>query len=456
METKKRNKLSATQILVLGMILIILIGSILLKLPISNREGKNIKYIDSLFVSTSCVCVTGLTTVVPIEQFTVFGQVVMMLLIEVGGLGFMSFIGMILLIMKKKINLSDGIVLKESLNQNSTTGLTTLIPKIFVFTISFELIGAILLSISFIPTYGICKGIYYSIFHSISAFCNAGFDIIGDNSLIPYQHDFIVNITIMLLIIIGGLGFTVWDDLFNAIRSKCSIPRMWKKLTTHTKLVLVTTIILLISGTLITFIFEKNNFEIMGNDYGGQKLMKSAFYSTTLRTAGFTTLNTKELTSTTKFLSMLFMFIGGAPGSTAGGIKTVTFAIIILMVVSFIKDEERTVVFNRKIEFQTVKRAVAVTTMSVCIVAVSIVLLTTTEPNADFVDVTYEVFSAYGTVGITLGLTPLLSGLGKFIVMLLMFAGRLGPITLSFALFYRHKRKIKNIIRYPKCDLLVG
>ncbi len=463
MESKKKNRLNATQILVLGILIVILIGSILLKLPISNRSGKSIKYIDSLFISTSCVCVTGLTTVVPVEQFTIFGQVVLMLLIEIGGLGFMSFIALILMLMGKKINLSDRIIIKESLNQNNMKGLIRLIQRIFLYTIIFEGIGAILLSTRFIPDYGIIKGIYYSVFHSISAFCNAGFDIIGNNSLVPYQYDVIINITIMLLIIVGGLGFTVWDDIIKSIKvtikNECDIRRIWKELTTHTKLVLVTTSILLISGTMMTFFLEKNNVQIMKDDNFGQKLIKSSFYSTTLRTAGFYSTNTDSLSSTTKFISMLFMFIGGSPGSTAGGIKNVTFVIIILLVISFIKDEEKTVVFKRKIPYATVKRAVAVVTISICIVALAIVIMTVTErqtPGVEIMDISYEVFSAFGTVGISLGITPNLSFLGKIIIMALMFIGRVGPITLSFALFSKYNKKKSSVIRYPKCDLLVG
>ena len=415
MEGKRRNPLTATQILVLSMFIVILIGAILLKLPISNKDGKNIKFIDSLFTSTSAVCVTGLTTVVPAEQFSFFGQVVLMLLIQIGGLGLMSFIALILMLMGKKINLSERMIIKESLNQNNMKGLLKLIKKIFIYTITFQTIGAILLATRFIPIYGIKKGIFFSIFHSISTFCNAGFDIIGNNSLIPFQYDIVVNLTVMGLIIVGGLGFTVWNDVLRSIRNyiktKSKITRIWKELSIHTKLVLISTVILLVSGTVMTFLLEKNNTQIMASDTLEQKILKSGFYSTTLRTAGATTINTGSLSPTTKFISMLYMFIGGSPASTAGGIKNVTFTIIILMVLSFIKGADKTVVFKRKIPFQTIKRAVALVTISMCIVAVSIVSLTLTEsgtPSVEFMDISYEVFSAFGTVGLTLGITPLL------------------------------------------------
>ena len=463
MESKRKNPLTATQILVIGMMVVILIGGILLKLPISNQEGKSIKFIDSLFVSTSAVCVTGLTTVVPNEQFSFFGQIVLMLLIEIGGLGLMSFIALILMLMGKKINLSERMIIKESLNQNNMKGLIKLIQRIFLYTITFQTIGAVLLATRFIPIYGFKTGIFYSIFHSISSFCNAGFDVIGNNSLVPFQYDAIVNITVMGLIIVGGLGFTVWYDILksvrNFIKTKSRVSRIWKELTIHTKIVLISTIFLLISGMFMTFMLEKNNIQVMGNDTFAQKILKSSFYSTTLRTAGYTTVNVDSLSATTKFISMLYMFIGGSPASTAGGIKNVTFSIIILMVLSFIQGKDKTIVFKRKIPFKTIKRAVAIVTISICIVVAAIVLLTVTEkgtPQIEFMDISYEVFSAFGTVGLTVGITNLLSTLGKIIIMVLMFAGRLGPITLSFALFSKYNKKQKSYIKYPKCDLLVG
>lgn len=472
MQNKKKLKLTATQSLALGLGIIIVIGAIILKLPISNQEGKTITFLDSLFVSTSCVCVTGLTTVIPSEQFSYFGQTVLIILIEIGGLGFMSFIALILMLMGKKINLSERIVIKESLNQNNMSGLLNLIKRIFIYSITFQTIGAIFLAIRFIPIYGIGKGIYYSIFHSISAFCNAGFDIIGNTSFITYQYDVLINITLMILIIIGGLGFTVWDDLYKGIKNffknKFNIARVWKEFSIHTKLVLITTIILLISGTGITFILEKDNNYIMKKDTLDEKILKSSFYATTLRTAGFFTVNPEQLTSTTKFISMLYMFIGASPASTAGGIKNVTFAILILIVISFVKGKEKTIVFKREISLKIIKRAIAVVIISLFIVITSIIALTVTEQlqleqnynmiseNVDFMDIMFEVFSAFGTVGLTLGTTGNLSLIGKIIVMILMFIGRLGPITLSFAIFSRYNKKKNNIINYPECDLLVG
>lgn len=472
MEKAKRIKLTAPQILVLGVIVSILIGAILLKLPISNCNGKSTNFIDSLFTATSAVCVTGLSTIVPAEQFTTFGKIILMCLIEIGGIGFMSFIALLLLIMKKKIGLSERNLIKESLNQNNNKGIVKLIKKIFIYLAIIEIVGALVLAIRFIPEYGVQTGIFYSIFHSISAVCNAGFDIIGNSSLIKYQNDGLISITIMLLIIIGGLGFTVWDDIVNATKKvfskKIAISKILNELSTHTKIVLVTTLILLISGAMFTFFLEKDNIQIMKNDNLAQKILKSSFYSTTLRTAGFETIDSTELTTATKFISLIYMFIGGSSGSSAGGVKTTTFTIIVLMVVSYLKGNENTVIYKRKIPEKILKRAIVIVSVSIFVVIISIMGLSITEDlqaekilpevetstrNIEFLDIFFEVFSAFGTVGLTLGITTKLSISGKIIVMLLMFIGRLGPITISYAVLRKSNNKNVN---YAECDLLVG
>lgn len=473
MEKKQKTRLTAPQVLVLGVIGSILIGAILLKLPISNSNGKNINFIDSLFTATSAVCVTGLNTIVPAEQFTIFGKIVLMCLIEIGGIGFMSFIALLLMIMKKKIGLSERNIIKESLGQNNNKGIINLIKKIFIYLAIIEIIGAILLAIRFIPEYGFKTGIFYSIFHSISAVCNAGFDIIGSESLIKYQYDGLVSITIMILIIIGGLGFTVWDDIVDLIKKffnkNMKINKIGNELSINTKIVLITTAILLVSGTMVTFFLEKDNIQIMKNDNTAQKILKSSFYSTTLRTAGFETIDSTELTTATKFISLIYMFIGGAPGSAAGGVKVTTFAIIFLMIVSYLKGNENTIVYKRKIPEKLIKRAIVIVSVSIFIVIVSIMGLSIAEelhveqvlPESEtsiraigFLDIFYEAFSAFGTVGLTLGITSRLSIAGKMIIMILMFIGRLGPITISYAVLKKFNNN-KNV-NYPECDLIVG
>lgn len=441
-EFKKRLRFKPAQTLVLGIVFIILIGSILLKLPISNN--KPIEYIDALFVSTTSVCVTGLTPVVIAEQFTIFGQVVIMFLIQIGGLGLMSFLVLLLVAIGKKVNLSDRLILKEALNVDNFNGLLNLLIKIFKYTFVFELIGAILLSTSFIPEFGVKKGMFYSVFHSISAFCNAGIDILGDNSFINYSGNFIINITIMMLIIIGGLGFTVWTDIREGIRkkfkNKLSFKKFLKELTLHTKLVIITTVILLVSGTMLIFAFEYANNITMEHDTIGEKLLKSAFESTTLRTAGFSTMPQDEMTTASKFVSICYMFVGGSPGSTAGGIKTVTLFIMVLLVITFIQDKDNVNIFNKTITTSTIKRAIVVFAVSIFIVILATMALLLTESifkedrySADlaalytpsFMDIIFEVVSAFGTVGLSLDLTYRLTLGGKIIIMLLMIIGRL-------------------------------
>lgn len=473
MKKVKKYKFTVSQTLVLGVLGSILIGSILLRLPISNVEGKSIGFVDSLFTATSAVCVTGLNTIVPADQFSIFGKVVLMCLIEIGGIGFMSFIALILMIMRKKINLSEQILIKESLNQNNENGIIKLIKRIFLYIIVVEFIGAILLSIRFIPEYGLKTGIFYSVFHSISAVCNAGFDILGSTSLIKYQNDALVSIVVMLLIIIGGLGYTVWNDIILAVKKifkrKSKLGKIFSELTVHTKIVLITTLILIVSGAIFTFLLEKDNSNIMKDDNIGTKILKSCFYSVTLRTAGFETVDTTNLTTASKFISIFYMFIGGSPGSTAGGIKTTTFAILIFMVIGYLKGYENTAMHKRTISQKILKRAIVIFAVSIIFVMTAIISLTITEDlyqeqqsaisqlnntKFGFMDIIYEVFSAYGTVGVTLGITPNLSIVGKLIIMLLMFVGRVGPITISYAVLKKSNAQKK--FNYPECDILVG
>ena len=387
----------------------------------------------------------------------------------------MTFISLILMFIGKKINLSDRIIIKESLNQDSFSGMVSLIKRIFKYTFIFELIGAILLAIRFIPEYGTKTGIFYSVFHSISAFCNAGFDIIGANSLARYSSDIFVNITIMSLIIIGGLGFTVWSDIFKTlkktIKEKLKTRRMWKEFSLHTKIVLVTTTILLISGTILIYILEHNNITVMANDGQGTKILKSAFQSTTLRTAGFSSIEQNELTTAGKFVSICYMFVGGSPASTAGGIKTTTLAILILCVMNFIVGKNEINVFKKNISFDVLRRAIVIFAISIFIIITAVLGLLISEISLQeemyssqiaefrtfsFMDIFFETISAFGTVGLSLGITAKLSALGKFIIACLMIIGRLGPITISIALFKNKKEKNENSVAYPKGNVIVG
>lgn len=375
----------------------------------------------------------------------------------------------------KKINLSDRIIIKESLNQDNFSGMVELIKRIVKYTAIFELIGAMFLAIRFIPEYGMSRGIFYSIFHSISAFCNAGFDILGTNSLAKYGSDVLINITFILLIIIGGLGFTVWSDIFKSItkviKEKLNKKRIWKELSLHTKIVLTMTIILLVTGSILTYALEHNNISAMGNDRQGAKILKSVFQATTLRTAGFSTIDQQELTTAGKFISICYMFIGGSPASTSGGIKTTTLAVLILCVINFILGKNEINVFKKNISLEIVRRAIVIFAISIFVVIMAILGLLISETSLQeeiysskiaefrtfsFMDIFFEVVSAFGTVGLSLNVTSSLSIVGKIIVSALMIIGRLGPITISIALFKNKKENKENIIAYPKGNVLIG
>jgi len=460
-----KKKIGTTKILLISLLGLILVGTILLSLPICNNQP--IQIIDSLFVSTSAVCVTGLTTVVPVEQFSLIGQIILLSLIQIGGIGFMTLIAIVLIAIGKKLNLSDKLIIKESLNQDSFKGLVNLVKRVCVYTFIIETVGACILAIRFIPHFGMKRGIWFSIFHAISAFCNAGFDLMGANSMMQYGNDWLVCVTLMLLIIIGGLGFTVWDDIIEAIRNKKKI----KQLTVHTKLVLTITSILLVLGTFSVFLFEHDNLNTMGYDILGTKILKSAFQSTTLRTAGFFTIPQNELTSVSKFMSMCYMFVGGSPASTAGGIKTVTLGVIILLIINYIKGKQDTNIFNTKISQNGINRAIIVFAISIFIVMIAIGTLLITEDmeiektmtddlavyfNLTFIDIAFEAISAFATVGLTLGITTKLTLAGKFIIIVLMIIGRLGPITISIALFKKHKEVKQPKAQYPNGNILIG
>lgn len=387
----------------------------------------------------------------------------------------MTFVSLILMFIGKKINLSDRIIIKESLNQDNFSGMVNLIKRIIKYTFIFELIGATLLSIKFIPEYGMSRGIFYSIFHAISAFCNAGFDILGDNSLSNYGSDVLINITIILLIVIGGLGFTVWNDIFKSItkviKEKLKARRIWKELSLHTKIVLTMTIILLITGSIFIYAIEHNNISAMGNDSQGTKILKSIFQATTLRTAGFSTVEQQELTTAGKFISICYMFVGGSPASTSGGIKTTTLAVLVLCVINFILGKNEINVFKKNISLDIVRRAIVIFAISIFIVIIAIMGLLISETSLQeeiysskiaefrtfsFMDIFFEVVSAFGTVGLSLKVTSSLSVIGKIIISALMIIGRLGPITISIALFKKRKENKENIVSYPKGNVLVG
>lgn len=442
----KDLKFKPVQILVIGFALVILTGAILLTLPIASNEGIRTPFVDALFTSTSAVCVTGLVTLDTGTYWSYFGKTVIIILIQIGGLGFMSFATLISLLIGKKITFKERLVMQEAMNTFSLQGLVKLARYVLIFTFTVEGIGALILSTVFIPEYGLAKGIYFSIFHSISAFCNAGFDLIGQfRSLTPYAENPTIILTIAALIVVGGLGFAVWYEIFNY--------RKVRRITLHSKFVIVVTAILIIGGTILMYIFEYNNPATMEPMSFKGKLLSSLFASITPRTAGYNSISTTDMTPAGRFLTIILMFIGGSPGSTAGGIKTATAGILIMTVISIIKGRGETEVFKRRISKDTIYKSLAIAIIGITLVTTVTMILSITEVGASLEYIIYEATSAFGTVGLTLGLTTKLSIIGKIIISFTMYCGRVGPLTIALALSRNHSN---NTIRYPEDKILVG
>ncbi|WZL74501.1 TrkH family potassium uptake protein [Clostridiaceae bacterium 35-E11] len=441
-------KLNPAQILALGFASVILIGAILLSLPLASKNGHSVGFINAFFTATSAVCVTGLVVVDTATHWTVFGQTVIILLIQIGGLGFMTMVTLIALVFGKRITLRERLVMQEALNQFNISGIVRLTQSILVMTFAIEGIGAILLSLKFIPIYGVSKGIGFGIFHAISAFCNAGFDLIGDfRSLTPFVNDALINIVICALIVTGGLGFTVILDVVHK--------RKFTKLSLHSKIVLYITGILIILGFIMVFAIEYSNPDTLGKLTLKGKVLSSMFHSITPRTAGFNTLPTDKLTTATLFMTIVWMFIGGSSGSTAGGIKTTTAGVLVWTIISVIKGKEDTEVFKKRIPRDIVNRSLAVIGIAMALIILVTMILSITETNFSFIEIFFEVTSAFGTVGLSLGITTKLSWIGKIVISLTMFAGRVGPFTVALALA-RQQQKKKGLIKYPEEKIIVG
>ena len=445
MKKSKTSQLSGVQILALGFAIVILIGAVILTLPISSKSGNATNFLDSLFTATSAVCVTGLVTLDTGTYWNEFGQVVIMLLIEVGGLGFMAFTTLLAILLRRRITLRDRLIMQEAMNTFSIQGLVKMVERIVLFTVLVQIIGGVLLATQFIKDYGFLKGLYFGIFHSVSAFCNAGFDLFGGySSVTSYSTNAIVLITLSIIIIVSGLGFTVIIELL-----KYKTDRR----LSHTKLVLLMTSILLFGGILFMFALEYNNPETLGPMSIKNKILNAIFSGVSPRTAGFNSISLDKMTSGGKFLTIILMYIGGSPGSTAGGLKTATFGIIVLTVVSVIIGREDTELFGRRLSKELVYRAFAILMISFSLVVVVTMLLCITQPKEQFIDLLYEATSAFATVGLTTGVTQRLNFIGKIIIMITMYFGRVGPLTVALAL--TNKRKNKGY-RYPETKILIG
>jgi len=408
--------------IILTFLLIIIIGGILLSLPISSKSGKFTNPIDALFTANSATCVTGLVVVDTGTHYSFFGQIVILILIQIGGLSYMTIFTFLALLLGRKIPLLDRIILKESINFFSVGGIIKLARRILFIVLIFEGVGAVILASVFVKDYGILTGLFYGIFHSVSAFCNAGFDLLGNFiSLTNYKGNILLNITVILLIITGGIGFGVISEIIDFHKSK--------KLSLHTKLVLTVTAILIISGTILIFLFERNNLSTLKSLTIKEKILTSIFQAVTPRTAGFNTINIGYLNLSTLILLILFMFIGASPGGTGGGIKTSTFAIILMNIKNTIKGREGVTIYDRCVDSSTVKKSYLIFTASIFLIFLSTFLLSITE-KFGLINILFEVTSAFGTVGLSTGITPYLSPFGKIIIMFTMFAGRVGILSI--------------------------
>ena len=447
LKKKWHNKLTATRTIAIGFLGIILAGTVLLALPIASADGKAVDLLTALFTATSATCVTGLVVVDTYSGWAAFGKTVLLTLIQIGGLGFMTIGVFVAVLMKKNIGLKERGILQESMNMLQIGGIVRLVKKITIGTFLIEGVGAVLLSIRFIPQMGWIRGIGNGIFHSISAFCNAGFDLMGKteeySSLVSYSGDVLVNITIMALIVTGGIGFLVWDDL-----QKKKL--RFKEYLLHTKIVLVVTASLLFGGALLIYLFERNH--LMADMGAGEKVLTSLFASVTARTAGFNTIDVGGMSASSKLVTIVLMFIGGSPGSTAGGIKTTTFAVMLIFVWANLRNSHGSNIFGRRLEEEEIRKASIVVTINLLLAVAAAVILCGMQ-SFPMEDVLLEVFSAIGTVGMSSGITRQLNTVARVIIIFLMYCGRIGSMT--FALSFTERKKVAPV-QLPAEKIIIG
>lgn len=443
-------KIYPIQFIALGFGGVILLGSLLLTLPVFTRSGEETPFIDALFTATSATCVTGLTTLTTSEHWNMGGQLIILVLIEVGGLGFMMMPFIFFAVMKKKVGLVTRIILSESLNLDDLSGVIKLMYYILRFAIVFQLVGAILLAVDFIPSYGLAKGVWYSVFHSISAFCNAGFDLFGD-SLVGFQDNAYVLLVISGLIVAGGLGFIVWQDLMAF--------RKTRRLSLHSKLALTVSIGLLIFGTVVFYISESGGRFIVSDTSPINRFANMLFMSVTARTAGYFSVDYGNVSQAGILFTIVLMFIGGTSGSTAGGLKTTTFGVLLIQTISMLKGRVHAEAFRRTIRPSVVSRALTLffITLTLCIAVTMVMSVTEVLPRFRGIEyLLFETFSAFGTVGLTMGLTPSLSLMGKLLIIALMYIGRVGILTVGFSLTMRLMKAKGGHYKLPEESVIIG
>ena len=451
----KNNKmtLSTTQIILLSFLITVLIGSLLLSRPISWADGNTVSYTDALFTATTATCVTGLVTLPTATTWSFFGQIVILLLIQIGGLGVITIMSGFMLMLNRKMGIGDRLLIQDAFNLNTMSGLARFIKSVLLGTLVIEWIGAVLYMFTFVPEFG-ARGVWISIFNSVSAFCNAGIDVIGENSLSNYATDPLVNATTAMLIILGGIGYIVWWDVLRTIKSRSPRNRrIFRHLTLHSKIAIVTTLAFILVGAALIFVCEYNNPRTIGDLSLTDKLQISLFQSITTRTAGFATIPQEDLTGASSVVSLILMIIGGSPVGTAGGIKTVTIVVLLCSAVATIKGKRQTTLFHRAISDYSIRKAVAVAMMFLFVMLSSTILLSLST-DASTLDVIYEAVSATATVGLSKALTDKLDIMGKLIIIVTMYFGRVGPISLAVAL--GSKSTNQNIISEPVEEISIG
>lgn len=450
---KLLKKLSGGQIAFLGFALIALMGMLLLMLPICNNYNVWTNPIDALFTSVSAVCVTGLIVVPTGTYWNLLGQTIIIVLIETGGLGFMTLMTMFFVAVGRRITIHDRLLIQSSINSDHITGIVSFVKKIFYYAFAIELIGAILLAFTFIPEFGFIKGIYFALWHSISMYCNAGFDLmasVGGSSFENYVNNSYVNLIIIALIIIGGLGFSVYVDILDYPKRK--------RFSLHTKAVFIMTGLLLLIGAILFFCFEFNNPLTLGNLPWYGKINAAFFQSTTPRTAGANTINQAHMTDASIALTNLLMFIGASPGSTGGGIKTTTVFVVLVTIWSVLMGRRHVNTMRRRIEKSVIRRALSIFIIGLVVIFIIYILLLCLEPNMNSDFLLYEVLSAYGTVGLSCGITADLSIFSKMLLIICMFVGRVGPLTIAYVITNTEKRLHENRgqFKLPTGNIIIG
>ncbi len=456
MINKKRRILSTTQIIILSFFCAVLLGAILLMMPFSSADGKWTPFIDALFTATTSVCVTGLVTVTTATHWSLIGKIIVLCLIQIGGIG-VAAIGMLIFIfLGRKVSIGYRKLLGDSFNLNTMEGLVRFLKKVILGTGIVEGIGAVCYMPVFVRQYGVLRGIWYSVFHSVSAFCNAGLDIIGDSSLMPYVHHTWFNLVTMFLIITGGIGFIVWWDIINVVRYHMdreyrNVAKV-RNLSLHSKVVLGMTAMLIFGGACLYFIFEYHNEATIGNFTLYEKILACLFQSVTTRTAGFAAISQKGLTDPSVLMTAILMFIGGSSGGTAGGVKTGTIAILLITVLSTVKGQDDVTIFRRRVPTSTIRKALSVVTISLMLSFVALILMYIFV-DGSALDILFEVYSAIGTAGLSRDFTTSMNLIGKCIIILCMFLGRIGPMSMVLAFTVRNT---KNPARYVEEDITVG